>query len=168
MILSHLATDHQQVSSVSQSAPSHDDQHQPSDYHHGDHSHTASNPQPAAVFIEDEEDEDQHQLCCQDDNPNVAIFGRAEDTDAFSEVNAGKGESLEIINNLEKEPHDDNPMQEVTESTAVQEEAESTVVQEETESTAIQEESQTGASKPQEWVFSQSGRPAVTNIVTGT
>ena len=160
---------------MSQSAPLNDDQNQPNDYLHGDHCHTASNPQP--VSIEDDDDEDQQHQCCPDDVPNVAIFGRVEDTDAFSEVNAGKGESLEIINNVEEKLLDDNAMQEKTESTAVQEvtenttvreATESTLVQEVTESTAIQEESQAGASKSQEWVLSQSGRPAVTNIVTGT
>ena len=141
-----LVADHQQVSSVSTSVPSPDGDQQ----HHGHHPHVSSVPQP--VSLQDDDEEDQQQHCCQDDDPNLALFGRDEDTDALSEVNVGRGESMEVINkeNIEKKPLDD------------------TAVQEETQTTTVQEESQTGALRPQERVFSQSGHPTVANIVTGT
>ena len=96
---------------------------------------------------QDDDEEDLQQLYCQDDDTNLIIFGR----DPFSEANTGKVEAMETINkeNVENKPVND------------------TAVQEESQVTTVQEESQTGASKPQERVFSQSVHPTATNIVTG-
>ena len=136
---------HSHGSSMSPSVPSQDeDQHQ--QCHSGHHPHVSR----TQLCSQDDDEEDLQQQYCQDDDPNLIVYGRV-DTDALSEVNTGKGESMEMINeeNIEKKPLND------------------TAVQEETQTTTIQEESQTGALKPQERVFSQSGRPTVTNIVTG-
>ena len=131
---------HPHGSSMSPSVPSQDeDQHQ--QCHNGHHHPHVSRTQ---LCSQDNDEEDLQQQCYQDDDPNLIILGRV-DTDALSEVNAGNGESMEMINKENKPLND----------TAVQEE------------TTIQEESQTGALKPQERVFSQSGHPTVANIVTG-
>ena len=130
-----------------QSVPSQDaEQHQQC---HDDH-----RPHPSGTLQQcslDDDEEDLQQQCCQDDDPNLIILGRVDDTDRLSEVNAGEGETIEMTNkeNVENKPVND------------------TAVQEESQVTTVQEESQTGASKPQERVFSQSVRPTATNIVTG-
>ena len=93
----------------------------------------------------DDDEEDLQQQCCQDDDPNLFMYGRP-DTDAFSEVNMGKEETIEMSN---------------------KENIENVSVQEESQVATVQEESQAGASKPQERVSSLSVQPTVANIVTG-
>jgi len=110
LLLSHLASDSQQVSSVSHSVTdSDDDEHHPCD--HDDHVSKVSHSDSLL------DDDNQHNQCDQDDHddhPNFAILGRVDESEAVSELNEGKGEDFETGNNAEGN---------VEEMTAIQEES---------------------------------------------
>ena len=106
--------------------------------------------------LDDDNDEEQQQQYHHDSQPNVAIFGRVDESEEESEevfeVNTGKGESIELRGSAERNI-EMKPLNEA--------------VVEESQSTVVPEESQTGASKQQERVVPLSTTVACTEMVTG-
>lgn len=114
--------------------------------------HEPSVSHSVSVQDDDNDDEDQQQQYHHDNQPNVAIYGRVDESEAMSEVNAGKGESIELSSSAERNI-EMKPLNE-------------TVVKE-TQSTVVQEESQAVASKQQERVVPLNTTVACIEMVTG-
>ena len=115
-------------------------------------SHSISAQEDNGNEVQDCNDDEDQQQCHHDSHPNIAIFGRVDESEALTSEAIGNGESLQISSSVEENIQNDTAIQDGSQTS---------------ETIAIQEESETGSSKPQERVVSKGGLPAHTEVVTG-